>query len=97
MLHNYIVEQSYQYLHQEYFLSKECPIIASLLGQITPGKVGSWTNQYKICTCIEHNIKTIAFPFRIGCGLAQGNWKDYEKMLLDFTMGVNRYDIKVYL
>ena len=26
----------------------------------------------------------IAVPFKIGCGLAKGNWQNYEKMLLQF-------------
>lgn len=27
------------------------------------------------------DLKSIAFPFNIGCGLAQGKWKDYKVMI----------------
>lgn len=27
--------------------------------------------------CEKRGIKSVAFPYRIGCGLAGGNWKDY--------------------
>lgn len=29
-------------------------------------------------------IKSIAFPYKIGCGLAGGNWNDYYEMLEEF-------------
>jgi O-acetyl-ADP-ribose deacetylase (regulator of RNase III) len=29
--------------------------------------------------------RTVAFPFKIGCGLAQGYWKVYFKMIKDMT------------
>jgi hypothetical protein len=28
---------------------------------------------------------TVAFPYKIGCGLAGGDWKIYGKMLADFA------------
>jgi hypothetical protein len=28
---------------------------------------------------------TVVFPYKIGCGLAGGDWKIYEKMLADFA------------
>ena len=28
---------------------------------------------------------SVAFPYGIGCGLAGGDWKEYEKMLRDFA------------
>jgi hypothetical protein len=28
---------------------------------------------------------TVAFPFQIGCGLAQGDWKVYLKMIKDMA------------
>ena len=30
------------------------------------------------------DIKTVAFPYNIGCGLAGGDWKHYSKMLEDW-------------
>jgi O-acetyl-ADP-ribose deacetylase (regulator of RNase III) len=41
--------------------------------------------------------KSVAFPARIGCGLAGGNWDDYLNMLKDFhdqlIVDVTVYDI----
>lgn len=31
----------------------------------------------------------IAFPKRIGCGLAKGNWNNYYKMIENFSIGKN--------
>jgi O-acetyl-ADP-ribose deacetylase (regulator of RNase III) len=31
------------------------------------------------------DLETVAFPFNIGCGMAGGNWKDYERALEDFA------------
>ena len=50
--------------------------------------------------CLEAipNIKpppeSIAFPYQIGCGLAGGDWKIYEAMLLEFAEQTN---IKIYI
>ena len=35
---------------------------------------------------------TVAFPARIGCGLARGNWTDYQRAILRFASGVNAKD-----
>lgn len=35
--------------------------------------------------------ETIAMPFRIGCGLAGGNWTEYRKMLEDTSCKVKLY------
>jgi len=35
------------------------------------------------------NMESIAFPFKIGCGLAGGDWDTYLKMLQVFDIGVN--------
>jgi len=35
------------------------------------------------------NIESISFPYFIGCGLAHGNWENYEKMLEDFSNIIN--------
>ena len=41
------------------------------------------------------NLKSIAFPYKIGCGLAKGKWVDYEKMLMAFAE--NNPTIDVYI
>lgn len=41
-----------------------------------------------------NEIKRVAFPYCIGCGLAGGNWKKYLKMIRDFD---ERNEFKVYV
>ncbi len=36
-----------------------------------------------------HNLKSVAFPYKIGCGIAGGNWNNYLKMLEDFSNKTN--------
>lgn len=36
-------------------------------------------------TIIKIRCKKVAFPFQIGCGLAGGNWCDYEKMITQWA------------
>ena len=38
---------------------------------------------------MNHDKIVIAFPYQIGCGLAGGNWTNYEKMLQDFSLNIN--------
>jgi O-acetyl-ADP-ribose deacetylase (regulator of RNase III) len=45
------------------------------------------------------NLESIAFPFRIGSGLAGGNWEHYYKMIENFDKIVNesrRVDVVLY-
>lgn len=36
------------------------------------------------------NLKEIAFPYRVGCGLAGGNWDEYEILLKKFAVYVEK-------
>ena len=38
---------------------------------------------------------SVAFPYGIGCGLAGGDWKEYEKMLRDFANLFPRIEVIV--
>ena len=38
----------------------------------------------------EENV-TIAVPYKIGCGLAGGNWEKYKQMLLDFEKSLQSF------
>jgi O-acetyl-ADP-ribose deacetylase (regulator of RNase III) len=40
-------------------------------------------------------IVSIAFPFKIGCGLAGGSWNNYFKMLNDFS-DKNGFEVTIY-
>lgn len=42
------------------------------------------------------NLKSIAFPYGIGCGLAQGIWREYEAMIVDFAKHLGE-DVDVQL
>jgi O-acetyl-ADP-ribose deacetylase (regulator of RNase III) len=35
------------------------------------------------------DLESIAFPYGIGCGLAGGDWKKYEVMIIDFAEKVS--------
>ena len=41
------------------------------------------------------DIKSVYFPYKIGCGLAKGNWKDYLKMLNDFAKKADKINVFV--
>lgn len=41
-------------------------------------------------------IKSIAFPYKIGCGIAGGNWKDYYEALVKFSELNNNIDVTLY-
>jgi O-acetyl-ADP-ribose deacetylase (regulator of RNase III) len=73
------------------------PNIACLFGQYAPGRPGSYPSfgvpdtaaarlSYfgsaleDLATKIPEG-SSLAFPFKIGCGLAGGNWKEYEQVL----------------
>lgn len=53
-----------------------------------------------ICTgtvvCVEENIKSVAFPYMIGCGLAGGNWETYLGMITDFQKTYADVSVVIY-
>jgi O-acetyl-ADP-ribose deacetylase (regulator of RNase III) len=69
-------------------------MVIGMLAQYGPGKseVDKDTKEDRLrwfTVCLEKisklNIKSIAFPFHIGCGLAGGNWKEYEELLINWA------------
>jgi hypothetical protein len=48
---------------------------------------------FKSCLCeIEvQGVKRVAMPFKIGCGLAGGDWKEYERVLKETDLEVVLY------
>lgn len=42
------------------------------------------------------DIKSIAFPWKIGCRLAGGNWDDYYSMLEKFADNNSHIDVVIY-
>jgi O-acetyl-ADP-ribose deacetylase (regulator of RNase III) len=63
--------------------------IINMLSQFYPGTPKYETYEQRLGwfkSCILKiseikNIKEIAFPFNIGCGLAGGKWEDYENLI----------------
>lgn len=47
--------------------------------------------------CRQENWKVVAFPFRIGCGLAGGSWPDYLAMLQEFSNVVSEHGVSVII
>lgn len=47
--------------------------------------------------CQTEDWKLVAFPFRIGCGLAGGSWPDYLAMLQEFSDVVSAYGVSVII
>lgn len=47
--------------------------------------------------CLEnYEIKTIGFPFGIGCGLAGGNWNEYLAVINDWTEKNKHLTVFIY-
>lgn len=42
------------------------------------------------------DIKSVAFPMNIGCGIAGGKWQDYFKMLNDFAESHPHIEVVIY-
>lgn len=72
--------------------------VINMLGQLYPGKPRHKNDLYADRLIYFQNglneiakitnLKTIAFPYGIGCGLAGGNWEDYYNMLEHFADNV---------
>lgn len=75
--------------------------IINLMGQLYPG--GSWDDMPEDNEAARHkffyngllkiaklkDLKSIAFPWKIGCGLAGGNWEYYSGVLENFAKYVS--------
>lgn len=86
-------------------------LVINLHGQVYPGKVRYPDSELDGILAREKyfyhgllriakipDLQSIAFPWRIGCNLAGGNWGNYFCMLNNFAKYVkNTYDTKVIL
>lgn len=78
--------------------------IINLMGQYYPGKPTKELDTYKsrkkwFKDCLDDLLKidkleSIAFPYKIGCGLAGGVWSEYLEMLEEFA---DETEAKVYI
>lgn len=82
--------------------------IINMFAQFYPGKSkedGVDTKHERLksfISCLQkileiEDLKSVAFPYGIGCGLAGGDWNDYKKILEAFSEKAFNKDIKVYL
>lgn len=84
---------------------KDQRFVIALYGQYYPGSSQYPNDAHAIRekwfqACLDKmlqipNIKSIAFPWRIGCGIAGGNWETYLKMIEDFSE-VCAADVAIY-
>jgi hypothetical protein len=65
--------------------------VINIVGQVNPGKPSTYDNSIlrtqffkNGLNNIPKNIKSIAFPMGIGCGLAGGDWKVYSNLIKEF-------------
>ncbi len=85
--------------------------IACLYGQYAMGKPGKYHSDHGVsdsatdrlaffASGLQHLAEaapaSVAFPFKIGCGLAGGNWKLYEAMLTTFAENNPGITVAIY-
>ncbi len=80
--------------------------VCALYGQYYPGKPSNRTVNGNFVDSAEQreewfqdgldkiakikNLRSIAFPYHVGCGLAGGDWRHYETMLINFEQTINK-------
>ena len=78
--------------------------VINLYGQDAPGKASAAETKAQRLTWFQNallqladvpNLKSVAFPHGIGCGLAGGTWAQYEAALVEFAVLVP--ETKVYI
>jgi hypothetical protein len=76
------------------------------MGQVYPGspiysndtaekRVNYFKSGLEKITWIK-NVKCLAFPYFIGCGLAGGDWKVYSKILEEFSENNKNIEVVLY-
>lgn len=84
--------------------SKKQRFIVAMFAQLNPGKPtkGDSKSQREkwFRECLEKigkikSLKSISFPFGIGCGLAGGDWEVYHQMILDWTLTLSGVKVKI--
>lgn len=87
------------------------PVIFNFMAQYEPGKPKTSMDSYEIrekwfesCLLLmesvgisKYQIRILAFPYGIGCGLAGGNWERYKNMIDEFAKRVQLYGVTVYI
>jgi hypothetical protein len=79
--------------------------VLAMYAQLYPGSANAsddtielrqaWFKQCLNQISLTTGLKSIAFPYNIGCGLAGGHWPSYEKMIYDFAD--NNPHLQIYI
>jgi O-acetyl-ADP-ribose deacetylase (regulator of RNase III) len=78
--------------------------VINLYGQDAPGKASAAETKAQRLTWFQNallqladvpNLKSVAFPHGIGCGLAGGSWKQYEAALVEFAVLVPETEVYI--
>ncbi len=81
-----------------------CSNVINMYAQYNPGpprsdeEIQTRIVLFKMCLdSIQNipNLRSIAFPYRIGCGLAKGKWEIYNSMIKDFAL--RNTSVKVFI
>ena len=82
--------------------------IINMFGQFYPGKYRNGSGfdseisrESYFQSCLNEifkikDLESIAFPYKIGCNLAGGNWDHYLKMLEGFEKSLNNVKVIIY-
>lgn len=83
--------------------------IINMFGQYYPGglnypdskKDGIKARESYFYSCLQEiakipDLKTLGLPYLIGCGIAQGNWDNYYKMIVDFADNNKNIGVTIY-
>jgi len=87
---------------------KDQRYVIALLGQYYPGrskyprgkKDGVLTREVAFMHCLDKvllikNLRSVAFPWKIGCGAAGGDWETYRR-LIKFFAELVKSPVKIY-
>ena len=78
--------------------------VINLYGQDAPGKASAAETKAQRLTWFQNallqladvpNLKSVAFPHGIGCGLAGGTWAQYEAALVEFAVLVPETEVYI--
>ena len=72
------------------------PTIIAMFAQLKPGKVKSEPREKWFVECLEKIVAEVgnhrvAMPYKIGCGLAGGNWDVYSNLLEETSLEIVLY------
>lgn len=82
--------------------------VINMCGQIHPGRPrapgsndSARDRERYFGQCLEaigrlKNVTSVAFPHKIGCGLAGGSWRNYEALLRNFAAAHPQVRVVVY-